>query len=409
MSSASGSKDPTGNWESFLRLWERANLIRSFFWKHQGLGERTLLGHFLVRMRRFFGVDFCFGVLIISDNGEKIVEVGIPEAAVGRLPTNFSRRCLDLVANSRAPITWNEVSGEFGFRSTVVAPLTSPVGRPFGFLMLGHSSRKNYSSAELFLLQALAGELSWAVRDLASKKQHQRQIAAMFHDVKNALQVIVGNTALIRQKLGDAPVGEQEKRVHTIESSVQEILDRINVVSDCSSEGDDESEASEATVVNIANAVEEAVTSCRRASRDRGVDLEVRYGPKSPGEATTDPAMFKQLLGILIDNAALATRNETVRLTVRRDAASLELIIKGMGTSRAAEKLKSLFETATHSDGVRDENGEGVIRVREYLENAGGDVYLRGRPGQAAEFVVILPIENSDRTVQPVLENHLRT
>ena len=406
MSGGGSLKEPTGSWESFVGLWDRANLIRSFFWNHQVVGEKALLSHFLLRLRRFFGVDFCFGVLTV--NGEKFVQVGIPEAGIGRLSANFSRRCLDLVANSRAPITWNEVNGEFGFRSTVVAPLTSPAGRPFGFVMLGHSIRKSYSSAELFLLQALAGELSCAARDLAAKKQHQQQLAGMAHDVKNALQVIVDNTALIRQKLNDAPANEQEKRVRNIESSVQQILDRVNPL-DAVSAADDESETVEDTVVDIAHAVGEVIASCRRASRDRGVNLEVRYAPKTPGEAATDPAMFKQLLGALVDNAALATRNETVRIMVRRDAASLELIVKGASTNRAAEKLKSLFETAARSDGLRDEYGEGVMRVREYLENAGGDVYLRSRPGQAAEFVVSLPIESSDQTVQPVLQNHLRT
>jgi len=405
--SASSPKDPTASWESFVGLWERANLIRSFFWKHQEVGEKILLSHFLVRLRRFFGVDFCFGVLMLND--EKFIKVGIPEAGIGRLPTNFSRRCLDLVANSRAPITWNEVSGEFGFRSAVVAPLTAPAGRPFGFVMLGHSSRKSYSSAELFLLQALAGDLSWAVRDLAAKKQQQQQLAGMSHDIKNTLQVIIGSTALIRQKLNDAPVNEQEKRVRNIETCVQEILDRMNLLSAFSVAGDDESEGAEETVVDIANAVGEVVASCRRTSRDRGVDLEVRYSPKSPGEATIDPTMFKQLLGTLVDNAALATRHETVRLTVRRDAASLEFVVKGMGTSTAAEKLKSLFETATHLDGLRDENGEGIVRVREYLENVGGDVYLRSRPGQAAEFVVSLPVESGDQTVQPDFEKQLQT
>jgi len=98
-----------------------------------------------------------------------------------------------------------------------------------------------------------------------------------------------------------------------------------------------------------------------------------------------------------------------VRLTVRRDAASLELVVKGMGTSTAAEKLKSLFETATHLDGLRDENGEGIVRVREYLENVGGDVYLRNRPAQAAEFVVSLPVESADQKVQADFEKRLQT
>src|SRR5207247_5535836 len=146
----------------------------------QEVGEKILLSHFLVRLRRFFGVDFCFGVLMLND--EKFIKVGIPEAGIGRLPTNFSRRCLDLVANSRAPITWNEVSGEFGFRSAVVAPLTAPAGRPFGFVMLRHSSRKSYSSEELFLLQAMAGDFSWGGADLGVLNEQQSTCTGLSSD-----------------------------------------------------------------------------------------------------------------------------------------------------------------------------------------------------------------------------------
>jgi len=33
------------------------------------------------------------------------------------------------------------------------------------------------------------------------------------------------------------------------------------------------------------------------------------------------------------------------------------------------------------------------VRARQFLDNAGGDVYLKSRPGESAEFVVRLPIK----------------
>jgi sensor histidine kinase regulating citrate/malate metabolism len=50
---------------------------------------------------------------------------------------------------------------------------------------------------------------------------------------------------------------------------------------------------------------------------------------------------------------------------------------------------------------ARDESGEALMRVREYLDNAGGDVYLRSHPGEAAEFVVRLPIESRTQPGRP--------
>ncbi|MGH8546627.1 MAG: hypothetical protein ACREX3_24030, partial [Gammaproteobacteria bacterium] len=113
-------------------MWERANLVRSFFWSHRVDDEKLLLTHFLARLRRFFGVDFCFAMLRVSE--QDLVEVGLPEAGLSQLPNNFAHRCLESVANSRAPVTWSDAGGS-GFRSTVVTPLRAPTGRAFGFLM----------------------------------------------------------------------------------------------------------------------------------------------------------------------------------------------------------------------------------------------------------------------------------
>jgi hypothetical protein len=74
-----------------------------------------------------------------------VVEFGVPEAGMANVPANLSRRCLDIVANSRAPIAWNDVNGEFGFRSAVVVPISPPSGPALGFLLLGHTIRRGYT------------------------------------------------------------------------------------------------------------------------------------------------------------------------------------------------------------------------------------------------------------------------
>jgi len=219
--------DAAANWETFVALWERAHAIRSFIWDHPASGERNLLGHFLVRLRRFFAVDFCFGAL--AREGEReVVEIGIPKTGINRLPADFSRRCLDLLASGCAPIVWNEAGDKFGFRSTILAPMSSSSARPFGFVMLGHSLRKSYSVHELFLLRALAGDLSRVVRELYAGQQRQHQTLEICHDLKNSLQLILGNVAVLRQSLGEARAEQEERSLHAMERAVDEILRAVN-------------------------------------------------------------------------------------------------------------------------------------------------------------------------------------
>jgi hypothetical protein len=224
--SSRAADGPNDGWATFPGLWERANLVRAFLWHQQSADARSLLNQFLVRLRRFFSIDFCFGALL-SDGGV-LIDAAVPVAGLDSLPANFARRCLDLVAHSRAPVTWNEVSAEFGFQNLVLAPIVPPLGAPVGFLMLGHSHRRNYSAADLFALQTLASELSWAVRELQGKAKHHNDLAEVSHSVKNTLQLIIGSSVLIRQNLGGALSGEQEKFFGNIEASIDELLEQLN-------------------------------------------------------------------------------------------------------------------------------------------------------------------------------------
>jgi signal transduction histidine kinase len=395
IASSQSSNETAGSWESFVGLWDRASLVRGYFWNHGVTGNKSLLTQCLVRLRRFYGIDFAFSALRLDD--EKWIEAAVPEAAGARLPINFSRRCLDLVANSRAPIAWNETNSQFYFRSTVVAPLASPLGRPFGFLLLGHTTRRSYSAAELFLLQVFAGELSWALRDLKRDRQRQRQIEGLSHDIRNALQVAVGNAALIRQGLRGLASGEWEKYVGNIESSAQQILQSLDRAACAGIDEDDGREASGEPAVDIAAEVTEAVEACRDTLRPKGVRVEVVFAPPCPGEARIEPLSFKRLLSALLGAVADGSRSEAIRLTVKREASGLQLSIDDSGEGRTAERLKSLFEPAGGTDRSRAGAAEEIRWVQEYLEKSGGDVYLRSRPGGDSEFVVCLSV-CSDRS-----------
>jgi len=385
-------KDSTGSWESLPVLWDRAKLLRAFMWHHQCPDEKAFLAQFLVRLRRFYSVDYCFGALLVG--GERLIDGAVPEAGLDRLPGNFARRCLDLMAHSRAPVVWNEVSGEFGFRSTVVAPITPPVGETLGFLMLGHAQRRSYSAVELFLLQSLASDLCWVVRDINGKNEHQQQYSELTHDVSNVLQVIAANSALIRPKLAAKLADEEERYFSLIESNVDGILQRMQR-SPVKTPVVEHVVPGNETPIDIVSAVEEAIESCRIVGKERGVDVKIFSTPTAPEKITTQPAMFKRILHALVHDAVSVTRNDTIECSVRGNDSRLELAVKGKPMNRVAEKVKSLFESATPGAGVSDDNRHAILLARKYLASVGGDTYLKNQPGEASEFIVYMPVGGS--------------
>lgn len=225
MQTANSLKNTEG-WESLVGLWDRTHLMRTILWQQQYEDATALLNQYLARLRRFYGVDFCAGGLL--QDSANLASSAVPEAGLDRLPPHFARRCLDLVAHARTPISWNEVKAEFGFRSMVVAPIAPPAAEPIGFLMLGHSSRKLYSAAELFVLQSLASELSWVARELNGKRNHREQFTDLSHDVKNTLQSIVSNVGFMREYATTPMDDQREKFLHAIESAVEKITARFD-------------------------------------------------------------------------------------------------------------------------------------------------------------------------------------
>ena len=397
MPNFTGPTPVSGDWELFLSMWERANSVRSFFWTQRTDDPKVLLSHFLARLRRYFAVDFCLGVLSISE--ETLVEVGVPEAGLSKMPADFSRRCLESVANSRAPVTWKDAGAGLGFRTTVVVPLRSPTGPSFGFLLLGHARSRSYTAVELFLLQALAGELSWVVRDLAARTAQNQRLAAASHSIKNDLQVILHNAAAIRQKSKISSSPEWNRSLEGINAAVEAVLERLRLFPQPPA---DQDSAEQSGAENISSVVNQSLASCQQTAKERGIDVEVVYTPgEAPAQGLVLSDRVKGILSALVDNAALATRNETVRVTVRSGPTDLELMVKGMRSNRVADKLNALFEDAARSEGARDEQGGDLVGVREYLEDTGGDAYLKSRPGEAAEFVVRLPIEGAAQSGRP--------
>jgi hypothetical protein len=52
-----------------------------------------------------------------------------------------------------------------------------------------------------------------------------------------------------------------------------------------------------------------------------------------------------------------------------------------------------MFDNAIGLGGANDENHRALVSVRQYLDQIGGDVYMRSRPGRASEFIASVPLE----------------
>ena len=392
--SASESPGDRGyRWNSFLGLWERADLIRSFLWTHEIDDERVLLMQFLKRLLRLFNVDFCFVALF--SKGAKATEVGLPEATRMQLPANFSRLGLDLIANSRIPILRKRPHGPFEFGSTVISPLSPSVGQPFGFLMLAQTMPRSFASSELALLQSLAGELSWAIRDLRSKKNHRRLVQIAFQELKNSLRHIAGHSSVVRDDSAPISSREQQEQMQDMNTSARELINLVDgLVEAFGAHEQDDAVAAES--LELVGTLKDIFAIYRNAARDRGIEFEIGLASDLPDRIITDPSKFRHIVHNLFASAVASTAKGKIEVVVKRSKNMLEIATKKNGVeipvrSGCAVGAQSGFGSDFHPSGIPGRTGLYV--VKEFSNLLRGHLHVRSQPGKGSEFTVCLPCE----------------
>jgi signal transduction histidine kinase len=380
-------------WRSFLGLWERANLIRSFLWTHEIDDERVLLTQFLRRLFRLFNVDFCFVALF--PKGAKALEVGLPEATRIRLPANFSRLGLDLIADSRVPILRKRLRGPFEFGSTVISPLSPSVGQPFGFLMLAQAMPRSFASSELSLLQSLAGELSWAIRDLHSKKNHRMLVEIACQELKKSLGHIAGRSDLLRENSASVSSRRQEEQLQDFKTSARGVVNLVDgLIEVFGAHERNLSVAAES--LELVTTLKDIFAIYRKAAEDREVKFDVGLAADLPNRIITDPFKFRQIVHNLIASAVASTAKGKIEIVVKRSKSMLEITAKenrvGISTRPGrAVGARSVLGSDFHPSGIPGR--AGLYVVKEFSNLLRGHLHVRSQPAKGSEFAVCLPCE----------------
>ena len=387
--SSDQASDQSSNWESFLRLWDRAHLLRSFLWTQEIDDEKTLVKQFLMRLRQFFTVDFCFVALFL--NAGKVLQLGLPEASTSKLPANFVRQALDLIAHSRAPVTWKQFSKDSGFKSVVLSPLSPAVGQPLGFFMFGHARPKNFTRSELFLLQSLSSEFSWAIRELRSKQTYQKVLAGLSHELKNSLNVIIGDCTLLEEKLEASLAQEQRQALASIQTTSQEILTLVNSFLDSTLLHEGKAVVIEENIELVP--VVNDVLSSREKPNTAAVALTVDYAKDLPKEIATDLLRFRHIVRNLADYAIEHAEQRSTQIDVKKNGEWLELTVTGLREHKVEKAIDSTLEPEVCGHPTDTDSGTGLKLIKEDLDLLMGHLHVISRPGEDGSITVCLPCQ----------------
>jgi len=137
----------------------------------------------------------------------------------------------------------------------------------------------------------------------------------------------------------------------------------------------------------------DAVSGVRVLAETRGVDLNVREFEEAPVEA--DPALVRQLLVILLDNAVKFTpTGGRVSLSVRSADGCATVTVEDTGVGISPDELPRIYDRFYRGDDARrrsDGAGLGLSIAKWIADTHGADIELVSTVGQGTRVTVRFP------------------
>jgi PAS domain S-box-containing protein len=235
-------------------------------------------------------------------------------------------------------------------------------------------------------------------------------LANMSHELRTPINVILGYTSLMRERIYGALTTEQDEALGKTYTTSQHLLELINDILDLS-----KIEAGKMPLhlepVFVAEVVAEVTESLRPLVEARGLqyhaEVETGLGP-----VRTDRTKLKQVLLNLLSNAIKFTREGSVSLSVSTPPSGegVRLVVEDTGIGIRPEHLDSIFEDFRQIDQSHTREfggtGLGLSITRKLLAIMDGRVEVQSRYGEGTRFIVDLPpIVSRDRDSQRAAPN----
>jgi len=287
-------------------------------------------------------------------------------------------------------------------------------GDPLGVVGFYTRERRDFPPDEVEMFGTLAGQVAVAIyhsrlyaevkeaRDALEKALEAKSVlvGVMAHELKNPIQVIMGNANLLSEGAFGELTAEQRERVHGIENSSLELVALIESAVDMAKRerGKTSVRVAEVSVSAILQEIHAEFATAFQAKR-----LDFTVAVVAPTTIIkTDPLKLKEVLRNLIENSRKFTSVGKVMVDFQElDQQHVEFVVADTGRGIRGDLLPKIFELFYQEDSSQREYasaGLGLNIVKRLVSAMSGEISVTSELGKGTAFRVVLPaaIESSD-------------
>jgi PAS domain S-box-containing protein len=238
--------------------------------------------------------------------------------------------------------------------------------------------------------------LEWQSFELQKASRLKSEfLANMSHELRTPINVILGYTSLMRERIYGALTDQQDQALTKTYQTSQHLLELINDILDLS-----KIEAGKMPLhvesVFVPEVVDEISESLLPMLRGREITFSADVEPDLPS-LRTDRTKLKQVLLNLLSNAIKFTQNGSVSLRVTRGetGSGIRIVVEDTGIGIKAENLDAIFDDFRQIDQSHTREyggtGLGLSITKKLLTLLGGVVEVESVYGSGTRFVIDLP------------------
>ncbi len=207
------------------------------------------------------------------------------------------------------------------------------------------------------------------------------------HALKNQLISIQGETEYLEGKLRDGNQADLLESVRTIQSTCDQMIERLNELYDRFKSID-----VDLRPTGLVGPINEAVQRFRRMLPS-AVTFLYEYPQDNPS-VFLDHKHFKEAITVILNNAldAIGAGNGaiTVRITYLDNWGVVEIADTGVGMD--AEQQKHVFEPFYTTKSSSRNWGIGLSYVHKIVLAHNGRIFVESAPGQGSTFKIVVPV-----------------